>query len=238
MAHRISTYSPLHVDEINEPNNTKRKAEKKLREIENLKKLSAHTPEQRNKLAREQEWRDILNPPPPPPTFHEPPKQTNKQRKKEKEREAKKKRAEEIRIQKEAREQEEKEAREKYQREYKTRQEEFHRKWREQEERKQKERDDLQRKEDQAKQKRDAALGKYKNDPLAINLYNAFNTPLAIHLLTEYGEVNNKSDNRNAYIRLSRKYHPDKTGGTTTEQQKIIGFIRDYLQDKILSNLS
>ena len=230
MAHRISTYSPLHVDEINEPNNIKRKAEKKLREIENLKKLSAHTPEQRNKLAREQEWRDILNPPP-PPTFHEPPKQTNKQRKKEKEREAKKKRAEEIRIQKEAREQQEKETREKYQREYKTRQEEFHRKWREQEERKQKERDDLQ-------QNRDAALGKYKNDPLAIDLYNAFNTPLAIHLLTEYGEVNNKSDNRNAYIRLSRKYHPDKTGGTTTEQQKIIGFIRDYLQDKMLSNLS
>jgi hypothetical protein len=234
MAHRIiNRYSELSFDEINEPVNMKRKAEKKLREIESLKKRANHTPEEYDKIAREQEWLDILNPPPPTPHLStEPAKQTNKQRKKEKEREAKKKRAEELRKQKEAREQKEQEQREKYQRDYQARQEELRRAWREQEERKQKEREELRRKQEEAKQKRDAALGKrYMNDPLAIELYTTFNTPLAIHLYTEYGQVKTQKESRIAFHRLSLKYHPDKTCGTTTEHQKIIGFIRDYLQD-------
>lgn len=216
----INRYATLSFDEINEPFNMKRKAEKKLREIETLKKRANHTPEELAKLAREQEWLDILNPPPPtPPLSTEPAKQTNKQRKKEKEREAKKKRTEELRKQKEAREQKEQEQREKYQREYQAHQEEFRRAWREQEE---------------LKRKRDAALGnKYVNDPLAIKLYTTFNSPLAIHLYTEYGDVKTKKENRIAFHRLSLKYHPDKTGGTTTEHQKIIGFIRDYLQEAL-----
>ena len=216
----INRYATLSFDEINEPFNMKRKAEKKLREIETLKKHINHTPEELAKIAREQEWLDILNPPPPiPHLYTEPTKQTNKQRKKEKEREAKNKHAEELRKQKEAREQKEQEQREKYQREYQARQEELRRAWKEQEER---------------QRKRDAALGnKYVNDPLAIELYTTFNNPLAIHLYTEYGEVKTKKENRIAFHRLSLKYHPDKTGGTTTEHQKIIGFIRDYLQEAL-----
>jgi len=215
----INRYATLSFDEINESFNMKRKAEKKLREIETLKKRTNHTPEELAKIAREQEWLDILNPPPPttPHLSTEPAKQTNKQRKKEKEREAKKKRAEELRKQQEAREQKEQEQREKYQREYQARQEEVRRAWKEQEER---------------QRKRDATLGnKYVNDPLAIELYTTFNSPLAIHLYTEYGDVKTKKENRIAFHRLSLKYHPDKTHGTTTEHQKIIGFIRDYLQE-------
>jgi curved DNA-binding protein CbpA len=230
MAQRvINRYSNLSIDEVDStPTNMKRKAEKKLREIENLKQRSTLTPEELNKLAREQEWLDILNPPPPTQTFsNEPVKQTNKQRKKEKEREAKKKRAEELRKQQEAREEKEREAREKYQREYQARQEEFRRARREQEER--------QRTEEEATRKRNAALGnKYMNDPLAIELYTTYNDPLAIHLYTEYGDVKTQKENRIAFHRLSLKYHPDKTGGTTTEHQKIIGFIRDYLQEALL----
>jgi hypothetical protein len=211
----------------------KRKAEKKLREIETLKKRTNHTPEELAKIAREQEWLDILNPPPPTPHLStEPAKQTNKQRKKEKEREAKNKHAEELRKQKEVREQKEQEQREKYQREYQARQEELRHAWREQEERKQKEKEELRRKQEEAKRQRDATLGnKYINDPLAIELYTTFNSPLAIHLYTEYGDVKTKKENRIAFHRLSLKYHPDKTHGTTTEHQKIIGFIRDYLQE-------
>jgi hypothetical protein len=217
----INRYASLSFDEINEPFNMKRKAEKKLREIESLKKRANHTPEELAKLAREQEWLDILNPPPPTPHLStEPAKQTNKQRKKEKEREAKKKHAEELRKQKEAIEQKEQEQREKYQREYQARQEELRRARREEEER---------------KQKRDTTLGnKYMNDPLAIELYTTFNSPLAIHLYTEYGPVKTQKENRIAFHRLSLKYHPDKTHGTTTEHQKIIGFIRNYLQEVLL----
>jgi hypothetical protein len=232
----INRYATLSFDEINEPFNMKRKAEKKLREIENLKKRTNHTPEEHAKLAREKEWLDILNPPPTTPHLStEPVKHTNKQRKKEKERDAKKKRAEELRKQKEAREQKEQEQREKYQREYQAHQEELRRARREQEEQREKEREDIRRKEEEANRKRAAALGnKYMNDPLAIELYTTFNNPLAIHLYTEYGEVKTKKENRITFLRLSLKYHPDKTHGTTTEHQKIIVFIRDYLQEVLL----
>ena len=238
MAQRvINRYSNLSIDEVDStPTNMKRKAEKKLREIEHLKQRTTLTPEELNKLAREQEWLDILNPPPPTePSSSEPVKQTNKQRKKEKEREAKKKRAEELRKQQEAREEKEREAREKYQREYQARQEEFRRARREQEEHQRKEWEELRRKEEEANRKRNATLGnKYMNDPLAIELYTTFNDPLAIHLYTEYGDVKTQKENRIAFHRLSLKYHPDKTGGTTTEHQKIIGFIRDYLHEALL----
>jgi curved DNA-binding protein CbpA len=227
----INRYSELSIDEINEPINLKRKAEKKLREIENLKQHTSHTSEELGKLAREQEWRNILNPTPPIHS-NEPKKRTSQQVKKEKEREAKRKRAEELRQKREAQQQREKEAQEKRQREYEKRQEEFRRARKEQEERDRKEKEEHKRMEEETRKKRDTALGnKFMNDRLAIKLYEVFNNPLAIHLYTEYGNIQTKSDNRTAYIRLSRKYHPDKTGGTTTEHQKIIVFIRDYLDE-------
>lgn len=42
----INRYSELSIDELNEPVNQRRKAEKKLREIENLNLRSIHTPEE------------------------------------------------------------------------------------------------------------------------------------------------------------------------------------------------
>ena len=228
----INRYSELSIDELNEPVNQTRKAEKKLREIENLKLRSIHTPEELGKLAREQEWRDILNPQIICPIHsNEPKKMTIQQRKKDKERQANRERAEELRIQHQARLQKEKEAKEKRQREYEKRKEEIRRAQKEQEERQQKEKEELQRKGEEARKKREADIGnKYINDPFAIELYNTFKTPLAIQLYAEYGPMKTKKESHTTYIRLSRKYHPDKTGGTTTEHQKIIGFIHDCFQ--------
>lgn len=228
----INRYSELSIDELNEPVNQRRKAEKKLREIENLNLRSIHTPEELGKLAREQEWRDILNPPITCPTHsNEPKKITIQQRKKYKERQANRERAEELRIQHQTRLQKEKEAKEKRQREYEKRKEDIRRAQKEQEERQQKEKEELQRKGEEARKKREADIGnKYINDPLAIELYNTFKTPLAIQLYAEYGQIKTKKESHTTYIRLSRKYHPDKTGGTTTEHQKIIGFIHDCFQ--------
>lgn len=221
----INRYSELSIDEINEPVNQTRKAEKKLREIENLKLRSIHTPEELGKLTREQEWRDILNPPITCPTHsNEPKKMTIQQRKKYKERQANRERVEELRIQHQARLQKEKEAKEK-------RKEDIRRAQKEQEERHQKEKEELKRKEEEARKKREADIGnKYINDPFAIELYNTFKTPLAIQLYAEYGPMKTKKESHTTYLRLSRKYHPDKTGGTTTEHQKIIGFIHDCFQ--------
>lgn len=221
----INRYSELSIDELNEPVNQRRKAEKKLREIENLNLRSIHTPEELGKLAREQEWRDILNPPITCPTHsNEPKKMTIQQRKKYKERQANRERVEELRIRQQARLQKEKEAKEK-------RKEDIRRAQKEQEERHQKEKEELQRKEEEARKKREADIGnKYINDPFAIELYNTFKTPLAIQLYAEYGPMKTKKESHTTYLRLSRKYHPDKTGGTTTEHQKIIGFIHDCFQ--------
>ena len=166
-----------------------------------------------------------MNPPITCPTHsNEPKKITIQQRKKYKERQANRERAEELRIQHQTRLQKEKEAKEK-------RKEDIRRAQKEQEERHQKEKEELQRKEEEARKKREADIGyKYINDPFAIELYNTFKTPLAIQLYAEYGPMKTKKESHTTYLRLSRKYHPDKTGGTTTEHQKIIGFIHDCFQ--------
>jgi hypothetical protein len=55
-------YSELPVEEpsFSEPKDLKRKAEKKLREIENLKQKSNPTSEEQEKISQEKYWRNIL----------------------------------------------------------------------------------------------------------------------------------------------------------------------------------
>jgi len=57
-------YSELPVEEpsFSEPKDIKRKAEKKLREIENLKQKSNPTAEEQEKISQEKYWRNILYP--------------------------------------------------------------------------------------------------------------------------------------------------------------------------------
>jgi hypothetical protein len=92
MARPINIFRGLHIDEEEEPNkiNIERKATKKLREIESLKKKDKNdlTDTEKEKISTENYWRDILNPPE-KEEYKESLKEKEKRLKKEKERQKK-----------------------------------------------------------------------------------------------------------------------------------------------------
>ena len=202
MARNINTFKVLHQDEEEETYkiNIERKATKKLREIESLKKKGKNdlTDSEKEKLATENYWRDILHPRP-----KEPIKESliDMQKRLKKEKEKQKKKEQKERIKKE-REKYEEEKRERERREKKRREEEWEkreedkRKWREEEWNRKQEKNDHQ--------------------------LNTIETEFKKILVNCNGNVDK------AFRKCSLKYHPDKNPGNeviANENQKILGEI-------------
>jgi hypothetical protein len=205
MARIINTYRVLHPEDEEEPNkiNIERKATKKLREIESLKKKDKHdlTDSEKEKLATENHWRNILHPPPKEP-IKENLLDMQKRLKKEKEKQKKKEQKEQLKKEREKYEEEkrEHERREKKRREEeREKREEDKRKWRE-EQRKKKEKEEEDRRQKEENERRFYPIeAEYKK------------------LLKEYDGNTVK-----AYHKCSLRFHPDKNIGNeviATENQ-------------------
>lgn len=212
MARYINTFRSLHDDGDEESSkiNIERKASKKLREIETLKKKDKNdlTDTEKEKIATENYWRDILNPPP-----KEPIKESiidfQKRLKKEKERQKKKEQKERLIKEKERREEEKRERDriEKKRRddEWEKRQE-YQRKCREEERKKKEKEEEEWNRRQEEKERR----------------FYPIETEFKKVLLNCNGNVDK------AFRKCSLKYHPDKNPGnqvTATENQKILGEI-------------
>ena len=112
-----------HLDDdfVTGTNNERRKAEKKLKEIQNLLKKTSHTKEELDKLATEQHWKDIIDWIDNPKKMEETQKTIKNRLKRKREKEKRERELEEIRKR---REKEAEEQKRRYQEYRKQRQEE------------------------------------------------------------------------------------------------------------------
>ena len=200
-------YKDLEVDELGYPTTTQpgRKAIKKLREIEALKNKPNPTTEEREKIATERHWMNILNPEENKPDN----KTTAKDLKKQAEKEKRRKREEEKYNKKVLQAQKEQEEWAKREEARKKAYEEAREKARVQFE----------------SQREQMALEKF--------LEPFHELPLAFAIYKEYMAFSRTESHKIAFRKLSMKYHPDKnlTQNTTLHQQ-ILHHIHEHIVKK------
>jgi len=204
-AHSKNIYANLDVEEDcggQSHEQLERKALKKLREIENLKKKPNPTVEEQEKMKTEKYWKNLVH-----PQQH---KQTAKEIKKRAEKEKKRKREQDKKEEDQRRKKAEQDKKEEDQR----RKEEEQYKKEEEQRRKKAEQENTNQKREQD---RDIVLGSlYMNTPEAITIYN------------EYIEILNSENSKIAFRRLCLKYHPDKNPTkNTTHCQQILQHIHE-----------
>ena len=195
-------------------NNERRKAEKKLKEIQTLLKKTSHTKEELDKLATEQHWKDIIdwidNPKKTAEKTEETPKMIKNRLKRKREKEKRERELEEILKRREKEAEEQKRRHEEILKQRRQREKEAEeQKCRHQEDRKQK----RQEEEEFRKHHREHQ-----------------------DLWSEFDAVYRQNNNVNKTFRkLSVKYHPDKNIGkkqSTEAKQKELTNIRDYYSSK------
>ncbi len=200
-------FQALEVDELGDPTTTQlgRKAIKKLREIETLKSKPNPTTEEREKIASERYWQNILH----PEENKSDNKPTAKEMKKQAAKEKRWKREEEKNNQKILRA--EQEIQEGLKREQ-ARQESA---------RKAREEARILFESQREQRALEEILDPFHENPLAIVIYN------------EYMAISRIENHKMAFRKLSMKYHPDKnpTKNTTLHQQ-ILHHIHDKFVKK------
>jgi ATP-dependent Lon protease len=196
--------------------NERRKAEKKLKEIQALIKKTSHTKEELDKLATEQHWKDILdwfdNPKKTAETKPEETQKTIKIRlKRKREKEKRERELEEILKQRQRREKEAEEQKRRHEEYRKQRQEEEFRK------QEQKRQEEEFRKQEQ-KQRQEEKMRKHHYEHQ--------------YLWSEFDALYRQTNDVNKTFRkLSVKYHPDKNIGKqewAEAKQKELTNIRDH----------
>ena len=191
----INTYHALNIDEEFIEKSTvhlKRKAVKKLREIENLKQNLNPTAEEREKIATEKYWANIIHPkddPPHKPTAKELKKQADKEKRRKREEEKNEKKALEA-----AKEQEERIKREQARR----------------------------KAQEEAREKARLLFESQREVREIERVLSPFHEiPEAVMIYREYMSISAVETHKTAFRKLSLKYHPDKnpTKNTTFCQQ-------------------
>ena len=210
-------------DVVNDPGtNERRKAEKKLKEIQTLRKKTSHTKEELNKLATEQQWKDIID------WFDKPKKAAEKTTTKPEETQKtiknrlKRKREDEKRereIEEILKRQQEEFRKEEYRKQEQKRQQEEYRK---QEQKRQQEEF---RKEEFRKQEQKRQEEEFRKEEFRKQHYEHQD------LWSEFEALFHKNNDVNKTFRkLSMKYHPDKNIGKkqwAEAKQKELTNIRD-----------
>jgi hypothetical protein len=210
--------------------NERRKAEKKLKEIQALIKKTSHTKEELDKLATEQHWKDIIdwfdNPKKTAETKPEETQKTIKIRlKRKREKEKRERELEEILKQRQRREKEAEEQKRRHEEYRKQRQEEEE--FRKQEQKRQQEEFRKQRQEEKFRkqeQKRQQKEFRKQRQEEEFRKHQ--------HLWSEFDALYRQNNDVNKTFRkLSVKYHPDKNIGKqewSEAKQKELTNIRDH----------
>jgi hypothetical protein len=220
-------YSML--DQLNAScSNITRKAEKKLREIDELKKKSDLSNEELKKISIEEYWQNILN---------EKELQKAEEEKRREYKKAQEKRKEERKQEREKRAEEEKQKVEE-ERKQKQKAEEEKRK----EYKKEQEKQEQEYKTGEEKQKRKQEYKKFHkhNTKMFSNtqhhiLEDFGNDKLALSIYQEYIDCMTNSSNKQTYRTLSMKYHPDKNPqkNTTFHQQVVQRIYSKFVEQKL-----
>ena len=202
-----------HLDDdfVTGTNNERRKAEKKLKEIQILLKKTSHTKEELDKLATEQHWKDIIDWIDNPKKMEETQKTIKNRLKRKREKEKRERELEEILKQRRRREKEAEEQKRRYQEYRKQRQEEEFRK---QEQNRQEE--EFRKQEQTRQEEEEFRKHHYEHQDL----------------WSEFGAMYRQNNDVNKTFRkLSVKYHPDKNIGkkqwSEAKQQELTN-IRDH----------
>ena len=207
-------------------NNERRKAEKKLKEIQTLLKKTFHTKEELDKLATEQHWKDIIdwidNPKKTAEKTEETPKMIKNRLKRKREKEKRERELEEILKRREKEAEEQKRRHEEILKQRRQREKEAEeQKRRHQEDRKQKRQEEEEfRKQQQKRQEEEFRKHHCEHQ----DLWSEFEA-----LYRQNNDVNK------TFRKLSVKYHPDKNIGkkqSTEAKQKELTNIRDYYSRK------
>jgi hypothetical protein len=205
-------FQSLEVDELGDPTTTQlgRKAVKKLREIEALKSKPNPTAEEREKIATERYWQNILHPeenkPDNKPTAKELKKQADKEKRWTREEEKNNKKV--LQAQKEFDE------------------------WAKREEARKKAEEETRKAREEAREKARILFESQREQRTLEEILTPFHeNPLAIVIYNEYMAFSRIESHKIAFRKLSMKYHPDKnpTKNTTLNQQ-----ILHHIHDKFI----
>ena len=204
-------------DVITGTTNERRKAEKKLKEIQTLLKKTSHTKEELDKLATEQHWKDIIdwidNPKKTAEKTEETPKMIKNRLKRKREKEKRERELEEILKQRRRREKEAEEQKRRHEEYRKKRQEEEE--FRKQEQKRQEE-EEFRKQEQKRQEEEEFRKHHYEHQ----DLWSEFQA-----LYRQNNDVNK------TFRKLSVKYHPDKNIGkkqwSEAKQQELTN-IRDH----------
>ena len=196
-------------DVITGTTNERRKAEKKLKEIQTLIKKTSHTKEELDKIATEQHWKDIIdwfdNPKKTAEKTEETQKTIKNRLKRKREKEKRERELEEILKQRRRREKEAEEQ--------KRRHEEYRKQKRQEEE-------EFRKQEQNRQEEEEFRKHHYEHQ----DLWSEFEA-----LYRQNNDVNK------TFRKLSVKYHPDKNIGkkqSSEAKQKELTNIRDYYSSK------
>jgi ATP-dependent Lon protease len=199
-------------DVVKDPGTTneRRKAEKKLKEIQSLIKKTSHTKEELDKLATEQHWKDIIDWFDNPKKTEETQKTIKNRLKRKREKEKRERQLEEILKQRRRREKEAEEQKRRHEEYRKQREEEEFRK------QEQKRQEEEFRKQEQKRQEEESRKQEQKRQ----------------YLWSEFEALYRQNNDVNKTFRkLSMKYHPDKNIGKqewAEANQKELTNIRDH----------
>ena len=208
-------------------NNERRKAEKKLKEIQTLLKKTSHTKEELDKLATEQHWKDIIDwidhPKKTAEKTEETPKMIKNRLKRKREKEKRERELEEILKRREKEAEEQKRRQEEILKQRRQREKEAEeQKRRHQEDRKQKRQEEEEFRKQQQKREEEEEFRKHHREHQ--------------DLWSEFEALYRQNNNVNKTFRkLSVKYHPDKNIGkkqSSEAKQKELTNIRDYYSSK------
>ena len=204
-------------------NNERRKAEKKLKEIQTLLKKTSHTKEELDKLATEQHWKDIIDWIDNPKKTEETQKTIKNRLKRKREKEKRERELEEIRKRREKEAEEQKRLQEEILKQRRKREKEAEeQKRRHQEDRKQKRQEEEEFRKQQQKREEEEEFRKHHHE----------HQDLWCEFYSLYRQNNNVNK---TFRKLSVKYHPDKNIGkkqSTEAKQKELTNIRDYYSSK------
>ena len=204
-------------------NNERRKAEKKLKEIQTLLKKTSHTKEELDKLATEQHWKDIIDWIDNPKKTEETQKTIKNRLKRKREKEKRERELEEILKRREKEAEEQKRRQEEILKQRRQREKEAEeQKRRHQEDRKQKRQEEEEFRKQQQKREEEEEFRKHHREHQ--------------DLWSEFEALYRQNNNVNKTFRkLSVKYHPDKNIGkkqSSEAKQKELTNIRDYYSSK------
>ena len=201
-----------HLDDdfVTGTNNERRKAEKKLKEIQTLLKKTSHTKEELDKLATEQHWKDIIDWIDHPKKTEETQKTIKNRLKRKREKEKRERELEEIRKRREKEAEEQKRRHEEIRKQRQQREKEAEeQKRRYQEDRKQKRQE-----EEEFRKRQEEEFREHQE------LWSEFDA-----MYRQNNDVNK------TFRKLSVKYHPDKNIGkkqwSEAKQQELTN-IRDH----------